>query len=130
MSRWGSAVSWLHIRRLERPVADPDSSLAGSGIESADGVVLEELRDLGNPSRAIPYRHPWTRLQLAYFAGCAMWTYLNTPFVLAWPGVVTTIDIYGHPPKNPKPQVVWVWTGRGPEVGREQELADLTMAEP
>jgi hypothetical protein len=26
-------------------------------------------------------------VQLAYFAGCAMWTYLNTPFVLAWPGV-------------------------------------------
>ncbi|WP_321840786.1 hypothetical protein [Paraburkholderia bannensis] len=30
---------------------------------------------------------PWTSLQLAFFAGCAMWTYLNTPFVLAWPGV-------------------------------------------
>jgi hypothetical protein len=31
---------------------------------------------------------PWTDPQLAYFAGCAMWTYLNTPFLLAWPGVV------------------------------------------
>lgn len=30
---------------------------------------------------------PWTELQLAYFAGCAMWTYLNMPFLLAWPGV-------------------------------------------
>ncbi|NUY01459.1 hypothetical protein [Paraburkholderia youngii] len=30
---------------------------------------------------------PWDALQLAFFAGCAMWTYLNTPFVLAWPGV-------------------------------------------
>jgi len=30
---------------------------------------------------------PWTDLQLAFFAGCAMWTYLNTPFVLAWKGV-------------------------------------------
>ena len=28
-------------------------------------------------------------MQLAYFAGCAMWTYLNTPFLLAWPGVVS-----------------------------------------
>jgi hypothetical protein len=30
---------------------------------------------------------PWEALQLAFFAGCAMWTYLNTPFVLAWDGV-------------------------------------------
>jgi hypothetical protein len=30
---------------------------------------------------------PWNALQLAFFAGCAMWTYLNTPFVLAWDGV-------------------------------------------
>lgn len=32
---------------------------------------------------------PWTRPQLAYFAGYAMWTYLNLPFLLAWPGVAT-----------------------------------------
>ncbi|HVI53676.1 MAG TPA: hypothetical protein VM621_01335 [Luteibacter sp.] len=30
----------------------------------------------------------WNDIQLAFFAGCAMWTYLNTPFVLAWDGVV------------------------------------------
>ena len=29
----------------------------------------------------------WSDLQLAYFAGYAMWTYLNTPFLLARPGV-------------------------------------------
>lgn len=33
---------------------------------------------------------PWSELQLAYFAGCAMWTYLNLPFLLAAPGVETT----------------------------------------
>ena len=32
---------------------------------------------------------PWSPLQLAYFAGCAMWTYLNMPFLLAWPGVTS-----------------------------------------
>jgi hypothetical protein len=32
---------------------------------------------------------PWSDLQLAYFAGCAMWTYLNTPFLLAQPDVQT-----------------------------------------
>jgi len=30
---------------------------------------------------------PWNDLQLAFFAGCAMWTYLNIPFLLRWPGV-------------------------------------------
>jgi hypothetical protein len=29
----------------------------------------------------------WNDLQLAYFAGTAMWTYMNTPFFLARPGV-------------------------------------------
>jgi hypothetical protein len=32
---------------------------------------------------------PWTDLQLAYFAGIAMWTYLNMPFLLAEDGVET-----------------------------------------
>jgi len=31
---------------------------------------------------------PWTEPQLAYFAGIAMWTYFNVPFLLAAPGVV------------------------------------------
>ena len=32
---------------------------------------------------------PWDNLQLAYFAGYAMWNYLNTPFLFALPGVET-----------------------------------------
>lgn len=32
---------------------------------------------------------PWTRLQLAYFSGHAMWTYLSEPISLTFPGVVT-----------------------------------------
>jgi len=58
-------------------------------LESADGTVLEELL---NPRQSFTGRDlqtPWSELQLAYFAGCAMWTYLNTPFVLSWPGVQT-----------------------------------------
>src|SRR6202035_3254589 len=33
---------------------------------------------------------PWTRLQLAYFVGTAMWTYLTQPFTFALPGFETT----------------------------------------
>lgn len=32
---------------------------------------------------------PWTPLQLAYFAGYAMWTYLSEPYSLTFPGVLT-----------------------------------------
>lgn len=32
---------------------------------------------------------PWSPLQLAYFAGYAMWTYLTEPFSFTLPGVLT-----------------------------------------
>jgi hypothetical protein len=32
---------------------------------------------------------PWSMLQLAYFAGYAMWTYLSEPYSLTFPGVQT-----------------------------------------
>jgi hypothetical protein len=57
-------------------------------IEATDGVVLEELREPRQSFAGHTLQSPWNNLQLAYFAGCAMWTYLNTPFVLTWPGVV------------------------------------------
>jgi hypothetical protein len=54
-------------------------------IEDANGKVLEELLQ----PRASFHGHAalWSDLQLAYFAGYAMWTYLNIPFLLARPGV-------------------------------------------
>jgi hypothetical protein len=58
-------------------------------LEAADGVVLEELREPRKSFAGHTLETPWTELQLAYFAGCAMWTYLNTPFLLAWPGVTS-----------------------------------------
>jgi len=56
-------------------------------LEAADGAVLEELLAPRRSFAGHTLQTPWTDLQLAYFAGCAMWTYLNTPFLLAWPGV-------------------------------------------
>jgi len=58
-------------------------------IESSDGTVLEELREPRRSFAGHTLQTPWTHPQLAYFAGCAMWTYLNTPFLLAWPEVVS-----------------------------------------
>ena len=58
-------------------------------IEASDGAVLEELRQPRRSFAGHTLQTPWTDLQLAYFAGCAMWTYLNVPFLLAWPDVVS-----------------------------------------
>lgn len=58
-------------------------------LEAGDGTVLEELLQPRASFTGHKLQTPWSDLQLAYFAGCAMWTYLNIPFLLAWPGVET-----------------------------------------
>ncbi|MGF9565004.1 hypothetical protein AAIH70_15930 [Neorhizobium sp. BT27B] len=56
-------------------------------LSNADGEVLEELLDPRSTFAGHTLETPWNELQLAYFAGCAMWTYLNMPFLLAHEGV-------------------------------------------
>src|SRR5436190_21563432 len=52
-----------------------------------DGKVLEELLQPRTSFKGHTLETPWSDLQLAYFVGCAMWRYLNTPFLLVRPGV-------------------------------------------
>ncbi len=56
-------------------------------IKSSDGKVLEELSSPRASFAGHTLETPWSDPQLAYFAGTAMWTYLNMPFLLAAPGV-------------------------------------------
>lgn len=58
-------------------------------IETAEGRHVEELPRPRDSFEGHSLETPWSRLQLAYFAGYAMWTYLNTPFLFAWDGVET-----------------------------------------
>lgn len=58
-------------------------------LVTQDGQILEELAQPRASFAGHTLETPWTDLQLAYFAGCAMWTYLNMPFLLAAPGVET-----------------------------------------
>jgi hypothetical protein len=58
-------------------------------IEDANGNVVEELDDPRETFAGHTLETPWSRLQLAYFAGYAMWTYLTEPFSLTLPGVRT-----------------------------------------
>ena len=55
-------------------------------LRNRDGITVEALDD-PRPSFTGPaFETPWTRLQLAYFVGTAMWTYLTQPFCLTLPG--------------------------------------------
>jgi hypothetical protein len=58
-------------------------------LESENGELLEELKQPRASFASHRLETPWSKLQLAYFAGYAMWTYLNLPFLLARPGVVS-----------------------------------------
>src|SRR6266852_307042 len=58
-------------------------------IETTDGEVVEERFNPRESFKGHVLDTPWDPLQLAYFAGYAMWTYLNTPFLFALPGVET-----------------------------------------
>ena len=75
------------------PFGDPElrSSFTKDrvAIETAGGRTVEELTQPRQSFAGHTLTTNWNRLQLAFFAGCAMWSYLNLPFALAWPGVET-----------------------------------------
>lgn len=54
-------------------------------IEAADGSVVAERRDPRAAFHGL-LTVRWDRLHLLYFAGYALWGYLNQPFLLARPG--------------------------------------------
>ncbi|MCZ9340745.1 hypothetical protein NGM37_23580, partial [Streptomyces sp. TRM76130] len=58
-------------------------------VETSDGDVVEELTDPRASFAGHDLTTPWTRLQLAYFSGSAMWTYLAEPISLTFTGVRT-----------------------------------------
>jgi hypothetical protein len=53
-----------------------------SAVETADGAILEELKDPRPSFKNIPAGTPWSATQLAYFAGYAMSMYFTMPFLL------------------------------------------------
>ena len=58
-------------------------------IETTEGRVVEERLAPRDSFAGHGLDTPWDRLQLAYFAGYAMWTYLTTPFLFTMDGVET-----------------------------------------
>lgn len=78
-----------HVAHAPFGTADRKSSYTPELVElqSADGTVIEALPSPRASFAGHVLDTPWSDLQLAYFAGCAMWTYLNMPFLLAEEGV-------------------------------------------
>src|SRR5258708_1246935 len=59
-------------------------------IDTTQGDVVEALNQPRASFAGHTLETPWTTLQLAYFVGTAMWTYLTQPFVFAFPEFKTT----------------------------------------
>jgi hypothetical protein len=59
-------------------------------IETTAGEPVEAMDEPRASFAGHTLETPWTRLQLAYFVGTAMWTYLTQPFTYALPGFETS----------------------------------------
>jgi len=80
-------------RESHHPFGAPDRRSAFTpervAIETTQGDVVEALEQPRASFAGHTLETPWTTLQLAYFVGTAMWTYLTQPFTFALPGFET-----------------------------------------
>jgi hypothetical protein len=83
-----------HEWESHHPFGAPDRKSAFTpqrvALETGDGTVVEALDQPRASFAGHTAETPWTTLQLAYFVGTAMWTYLTQPFTFALPGFETT----------------------------------------
>ena len=85
----GIRSEWTSHSPFPRPNQHSSFTPDRIAIESDDGAVLHERFNPRESFKGHTLDTPWDNLQLAYFAGYAMWTYMNTPFLFALPGVQT-----------------------------------------
>jgi hypothetical protein len=67
-----------------RSVFQPDRVV----LQQFDGTVVDVREDPERSFDGHQFETPWDDVQLAYFTGEALWTYLNTPFVFTSAGFV------------------------------------------
>jgi hypothetical protein len=81
-------------RESHHPFGAPDRRSAFTpervAIETTNGDVVAALDQPRASFAGHTLETPWSTLQLAYFAGTAMWTYLTQPFTFALPGFETS----------------------------------------
>ena len=83
---------WLREERASvSPFGAPDQRTAFTperlAIEKLDGSVVAEWLYPRSSFIGHGLSTSWAPVHRAYFNGYAMWTYLNTPFILRWPGI-------------------------------------------
>jgi len=83
---------WLDEERASvTPFGAPDQRTAFTrerlAIEKLDGNVVGEWLHPRNAFVGHGMSTAWSPVHRGYFNGYAMWTYLNTPFLLQWDGV-------------------------------------------
>jgi hypothetical protein len=58
-------------------------------IERVDGTLIESRDDPEKSFERQQRETPWDDIQVSYFVGEALWTYLNTPFLYTHDGFIT-----------------------------------------
>jgi hypothetical protein len=76
-----------HSRTSRQRNRAPEIEPNRTAVETADGTVLEELKDPRRSFKSMPAGTPWSATQLVYFAGYAMSMYLTVPFSLLRDGI-------------------------------------------
>ena len=93
-------------------------------IETADSQVVQERFDPRESFKGHVLETPWDDLQLAYLAGYAMWTYLNTPFLFC----TARHTVRGNPPLAGKRRGLAAVESRvSPEYSQSQHRTNLLL---
>ena len=58
-------------------------------IQRRDGALIDARDEPEKSFDGHQLETPWDDIHVAYFAGEALWTYLNMPFLYTWPGFTT-----------------------------------------
>lgn len=78
---------WASLRPFGADDQKTDFTADRVAIEKLDGQVVSERINPRESFAGHEFATPWNALQRAYFNGYALWTYLTTPFLLAFDGV-------------------------------------------
>ena len=78
---------WASVQPFGAPDQRTDFTPERIAVEKLDGQVVAERMDPRASFTGHQLTTPWDPLHRAYFNGYALWTYLTTPFLLAFPGV-------------------------------------------
>jgi hypothetical protein len=78
-------LEWASVTPFGSPDQRTDFTAKRIAIVKTDGTVVRERLDPAEHAEGNAVDAPWDALDRAYFNGYALWTYLTTPFLFAFP---------------------------------------------